>query len=72
MTSSSISTKNPKTKYASIHLCGFVQESIKCMLLQVAKNILQLTLEELFVYNFMQTDPNWSNFMYDKESDKVR
>ena len=42
------------------------------MLLQVAKNILQLTLEELFVYNFMQTDPNWSNFMYDKESDKVR
>jgi aarF domain-containing kinase len=24
-----------------------------------------LCLNELFVYRFMQTDPNWSNFLYD-------
>lgn len=32
----------------------------------VGKKLLQLTLMELFVFRFMQTDPNWSNFLYDK------
>jgi aarF domain-containing kinase len=32
---------------------------------QVASTILRLCLNELFVYRFMQTDPNWSNFLYD-------
>jgi aarF domain-containing kinase len=30
--------------------------------------MLQLTLTELFEWNYMQTDPNWSNFLYDAES----
>ncbi|XP_038682776.1 protein ABC transporter 1, mitochondrial-like [Tripterygium wilfordii] len=32
----------------------------------VGKKLLQLTLMELFVFRFMQTDPNWSNFLYDE------
>ncbi|KAG0470269.1 hypothetical protein HPP92_016442 [Vanilla planifolia] len=31
----------------------------------VGKKLLDLTLKELFVFRFMQTDPNWSNFLYD-------
>ncbi|CAK9145295.1 unnamed protein product [Ilex paraguariensis] len=31
----------------------------------VGKKLLELTLTELFVFRFMQTDPNWSNFLYD-------
>ena len=26
---------------------------------------------ELFEWRFMQTDPNWSNFLYNEETDKV-
>ncbi|PHT94763.1 hypothetical protein T459_02645 [Capsicum annuum] len=36
----------------------------------VGRKLLELTLMELFVFRFMQTDPNWSNFLYD-ESEKV-
>ncbi|XP_021280027.1 protein ABC transporter 1, mitochondrial isoform X1 [Herrania umbratica] len=32
----------------------------------VGRKLLQLTLMELFVFRFMQTDPNWSNFLYDE------
>ncbi|KAM7275404.1 hypothetical protein ACFE04_017270 [Oxalis oulophora] len=32
----------------------------------VGKKLLELTLLELFVYRFMQTDPNWGNFLYDE------
>lgn len=31
----------------------------------VGKKLLELTLKELFVFRFMQTDPNWSNFLFD-------
>lgn len=31
----------------------------------VGKKLLELTLMELFIFRFMQTDPNWSNFLYD-------
>lgn len=31
----------------------------------VGNKLLELTLKELFVFRFMQTDPNWSNFLYD-------
>ncbi|KAL9659713.1 hypothetical protein QQ045_024522 [Rhodiola kirilowii] len=31
----------------------------------VGGKLLELTLSELFIYRFMQTDPNWSNFLYD-------
>lgn len=30
----------------------------------IGENILRLTLKELFIFNFMQTDPNWSNFFF--------
>ncbi|KAI0510883.1 hypothetical protein KFK09_011493 [Dendrobium nobile] len=33
----------------------------------VGTKLLQLTLKELFVFKFMQTDPNWSNFLYENE-----
>ncbi|KAL8253928.1 hypothetical protein R6Q59_032149 [Mikania micrantha] len=32
----------------------------------VGKKLLELTLMELFVFRFMQTDPNWSNFLYNE------
>ena len=31
----------------------------------VGSLLLQITLLELFQWRFMQTDPNWGNFMYD-------
>lgn len=33
--------------------------------------ILELVLKELFEFNFMQTDPNWSNFLYNKETEQI-
>ncbi|KAL1827266.1 hypothetical protein DCAR_0206419 [Daucus carota subsp. sativus] len=32
----------------------------------VGRKLLHLTLLELFVFRFMQTDPNWGNFLYDE------
>jgi aarF domain-containing kinase len=37
----------------------------------IGENLLKLCLKELFEFRFMQTDPNWSNFLYDVESHKV-
>ncbi|KAL1833040.1 hypothetical protein ACET3Z_002691 [Daucus carota] len=34
----------------------------------VGRKLLYLTLQELFVFRFMQTDPNWGNFLYDENS----
>lgn len=39
--------------------------------LQIAERILSLCLRELFEFRLMQTDPNWSNFFYNEEDDKV-
>ncbi|KAK9837605.1 hypothetical protein WJX74_001275 [Apatococcus lobatus] len=33
---------------------------------RVGSNLLLLTLKELFEWRFMQTDPNWGNFLYDE------
>ncbi len=33
--------------------------------------LLQLTLKELFEWRFMQTDPNWGNFLYDESAGKL-
>ncbi|EDO39580.1 predicted protein, partial [Nematostella vectensis] len=38
---------------------------------KVCYKILHLCLREVFEYRFMQTDPNWSNFFYDPEADKI-
>lgn len=35
---------------------------------RVGARLLWLTLTELFTHRFMQTDPNWSNFLYDQRT----
>ncbi|GMH38418.1 hypothetical protein BSKO_06302 [Bryopsis sp. KO-2023] len=37
----------------------------------VGAKLLTMTMKELFSWRFMQTDPNWGNFLYDQESDKL-
>ncbi|KAI2504765.1 hypothetical protein MHU86_9701 [Fragilaria crotonensis] len=32
---------------------------------RIGRHIFYLTIQELFVWRFMQTDPNWGNFLYD-------
>lgn len=32
---------------------------------RIGRAIIRLTMKELFVWRFMQTDPNWGNFLYD-------
>jgi predicted unusual protein kinase regulating ubiquinone biosynthesis (AarF/ABC1/UbiB family) len=38
---------------------------------ELAANIIRLCLNELFVWRFMQTDPNWSNFLYDPKLNRI-
>lgn len=37
----------------------------------IAKMVMQLCLLELFEFRCMQTDPNWSNFLYDEKSKRL-
>jgi len=37
----------------------------------VARLVLLVTVRELFSWRFMQTDPNWSNFLYDASTGKL-
>ncbi|WOL20699.1 protein ABC transporter 1, mitochondrial [Canna indica] len=37
----------------------------------VGEKLLELTLNELFVFRFMQTDPNWGNFLFDEASNMI-
>ncbi|KAL1544925.1 mitochondrial chaperone [Salvia divinorum] len=37
----------------------------------VGTKLLELTLMELFIFRFMQTDPNWSNFLYDETNKSI-
>ena len=37
----------------------------------VGRQILRLCLRELMEWRFMQTDPNWTNFLYNRESQKL-
>ncbi|XP_049851008.1 atypical kinase COQ8A, mitochondrial-like isoform X2 [Schistocerca gregaria] len=37
----------------------------------VASKIMELTLKEIFVWKFMQVDPNWSNFFYNEEKKQI-
>ena len=37
---------------------------------RVGQGLLHLTLTELFKWNYMQTDPNWSNFLYNEHQNK--
>ncbi|OWZ23111.1 Atypical/ABC1/ABC1-A protein kinase [Phytophthora megakarya] len=48
----------------AVHLSQDVRNNI-------ARRILELTIHELFNWRFMQTDPNWSNFMYNASTDTI-
>ncbi|NXI41988.1 COQ8B kinase, partial [Galbula dea] len=37
----------------------------------ICTNLLRLCLRELFEFRFMQTDPNWANFLYDCSQHRV-
>lgn len=37
----------------------------------ILQRLLKLFFQELFVFNYMQTDPNWSNFFYDYDTDTI-
>jgi aarF domain-containing kinase len=37
----------------------------------ICQHILRLCLSEVFKFNFMQTDPNWSNFLYDADTKRI-
>lgn len=34
----------------------------------VGKRLLDITMKELFIWRYMQTDPNWGNFLYDSDT----
>lgn len=38
---------------------------------RIARAIMRLTFFEIFEWRFMQTDPNWGNFLYDVGSGKI-
>ncbi|CAN0022763.1 unnamed protein product [Sphacelaria rigidula] len=37
----------------------------------VARLMLRCTIKELFEWRFMQTDPNWGNFLFDRNTGKL-
>uniref|UniRef100_V5EUY1 ABC1 atypical kinase-like domain-containing protein n=2 Tax=Kalmanozyma brasiliensis (strain GHG001) TaxID=1365824 RepID=V5EUY1_KALBG len=39
---------------------------------RIAHSILNLSLSELFRFRLMQTDPNWSNFLYNERTAKIQ
>ncbi|KAG8846379.1 hypothetical protein FRB91_000868 [Serendipita sp. 411] len=39
---------------------------------EIATNIFSLCLRELFHFRFMQTDPNWTNFLYNTDTGKIQ
>ena len=38
---------------------------------KIGSAVMRLCIREIFEFKLMQTDPNWSNFLWDKESGKV-
>ncbi len=38
---------------------------------RIATGIMKLCLEEIAIYKFMQTDPNWANFLYNPKTKKI-
>ncbi|KAI9288210.1 ABC1 family-domain-containing protein [Umbelopsis sp. AD052] len=38
---------------------------------KLGENLLRLCLREVFSFRFMQTDPNWSNFFYNRQSGQI-
>jgi len=38
---------------------------------RAAERFLELCLREMFEFRMMQTDPNWSNFLFEKNTERV-
>lgn len=38
---------------------------------EVCEKLLELCLKEVFTFRFMQTDPNWSNFLFDHQTGRI-
>ncbi|KAG8993573.1 hypothetical protein FRB94_005354 [Tulasnella sp. JGI-2019a] len=38
---------------------------------EIARSVLVLCFRELFHFRFMQTDPNWSNFLYNRQTRQI-
>lgn len=38
---------------------------------KISSEIMRLTLMEIYKFRFMQTDPNWANFLYNPETEKI-
>lgn len=38
---------------------------------KISTEIMRLTLMEIYKFRFMQTDPNWANFLYNEETGKI-
>ena len=51
--------------------CQLLKQLIFEHCLQIAENVLRLCLAEVFVFRFMQTDPNWSNFLFNSDNGRV-
>lgn len=37
----------------------------------ISENIMRLCLEEIATFQYMQTDPNWANFLYNEKTGKI-
>ncbi|KAJ1996656.1 hypothetical protein GGI04_005692 [Coemansia thaxteri] len=37
----------------------------------IGTSVMRLCLQELFAFEFMQTDPNWANFLYDQNTRRI-
>merc|ERR1712113_199665 len=46
---------------------GFSQDTRN----RIARRLLWLTIQQLFEWRFMQTDPNWANFLYHGPEDRL-
>ena len=49
----------------------FPTQKLQLIKNQVGTCLLYLCLKEIFEYGIMQTDPNWSNFLYDSQRHKI-
>ena len=38
---------------------------------QIAHDLIELTLKELFIFGVMQTDPNFANYLYDRDTGRI-
>ncbi|KAL0041678.1 hypothetical protein WJX79_000563 [Trebouxia sp. C0005] len=64
-----------KTVITSEWVPGVHIDKVKTMSQDIRNDVgsllLRLTMRELFDWRFMQTDPNWGNFLYDEHADQL-